>query len=192
MGVVGMKGIREVVGIVVGVVRAGDIVAVGNSVVAAGRSSSRAPWRILVVGIGEAVGRLAEVVESFAEGMYAGKAVEGNMSLSVVTDVFAAGKTVVGLQVILEVRRSCIAVAAPGMVVVGLRSVMGHHYLARSVDLYPYLHVQLDLLFRDPLSLDRDRFHLCCRASLDLPRRGRYDLLLSFLPDPSVHADSAV
>lgn len=134
-------------------------------------------------------------METLVEDMFAGRAIEGNTRSFVVTDVTAGGKTVVDRQVTLEVRRSCV-VAAPGLVVVGRRSVMGRHYLVHSV-FYLCLHVQLGLLFRDPLyrdplSLDRDRFHLCCRASLDLPQRGRYDLLRAFLPDSSIRGGLTV
>lgn len=130
------------------------------------------------------------MVKMLAEDMFAGRAIEGSRRSFVVMDVIAGARRVVDLQVTLEVRRSCV-VAAPGLVLVGRHSVMGHHYLVHSV-LYLCLHVQLGLLFRDPLSLDHDRFHLCCRASLDLPQRGRYDLLRAFLPDSSVRGGLTV
>ena len=211
VGLVGREGIGKVVsiGVGVGVVGVGlvgtrdmagvvGMVAVGNSVVAAGRSSSSLAWRMLVGGIGEVVGRLGAVVErlgavvdTLVEGMSAERTVEENTCLSVVTDRSAAWRRVVELRVTLEVRRSCIAVADPGMLLVRPRSVSENHFLVQSVP-YLYLHVQIDLLFRDPLSLDRDRFRLCCRANLDLPPPGRYDLLSESLPDPSFHADLAV
>lgn len=204
VGLVGREGIGKVVsiGVGVGVVGVGlvgtrdmagvvGMVAVGNSVVAAGRSSSSEAWRMLVGGSGEVVGRLGAVVETLVEGMSAERAVEENMSLSVVTDRSDAWRTVVELRVTLEVRCSRIAVAGPNMSLVRLHSASGTHFLVQSVP-YLYLHVQIDLLFRDPLSIDRDRFRLCCRASLDLRPLGRYDLLSESLPDPSFHADLVV
>lgn len=218
VGLVGREGIGKVVSIAVGVGVVGvglvgtrdmagvvGMVAVGNSVVAAGRSSSSLAWRMSVGGIGEVVGRLGEVVgrlgavverlgavvDTLVEGMSAERTVEENTCLSVVADRSAAWRRVVELRVTLEVRRSCIAVADPGMLLVRPRSVSENHFLVQSVP-YLYLHVQIDLLFRDPLSLDRDRFRLCCRANLDLPPPGRYDLLSESLPDPSFHADLAV
>jgi len=81
-----------------------------------------------------------------------------------------------------------VAVAAPGVAVVGLRFVLEDHYLVRTV-LYLCLHVRIDLLF---LSLDRDRFRLCCRANLDVPQLARSVLLSESLPDPSFHVNWVV
>lgn len=209
VGVEGVRGVRDVGGIDIGVgvgagvgvgvglarvgrmVRVVGIVVVADSVVVVGRSSCFEAWRVLVAGIGEEAGRVGAVVGKLVEDRSAEGVGEEDTWLSVVTAVTAEARRVVELQVILEARRSCVAVAAPGMAVVGLRFVLEDHYLVRTV-LYLYLHVRIDLLFRDPLSLDRDRFRLCRRANSDVPQLGRSVLLSESLPDPSFHADLVV
>lgn len=153
-------------------------------------SSSGEAWRILLVQLGEVMGRAVGDTS-------AGMVVEAETDSLAVKTVVAVERTA---EEPLETWKKDHGrtAAVLGVLVVGLRSGIGNHCLVAGVDpyLYPFdhlfLHVHLGRLFRGLLAPDPDHLHLCCRANLCLHYRGNYDLLLDVLRDSSFREDSAV